>query len=62
MGVRPPVRRIALALALVLGVACVDITYTWRAICRGDSTPAIADTSLVRCSTLDSLARRDSTP
>ena len=55
-------RRIALALALVLGVACVDITYTWRAICRGDSTPAIADTSLVRCSTLDSLARRDSTP
>jgi hypothetical protein len=33
-------------------------TVTVRGICRGDSTPAVADTSLVRCSTLDTLARR----
>ena len=50
-------RRIALFLAACLAVAACDATYTMRAICRGDTTPARGDTSLVRCSTLDSLAR-----
>jgi hypothetical protein len=43
--------------ALLLASGC-DATITTRVICRGDSSPAVGDTALVRCSTLDTLARR----
>lgn len=43
-------------MVLVFGVTRCNATFTMRAICRGDSTPAVSDTSLVRCSTLDTLA------
>lgn len=44
-------------MALVLVVTRCDVTYTFRAICRGDTTPAVSDTNLVRCSTLDTLTK-----
>lgn len=44
-----------LAVVLLVLLAGCDVTITTRAICRGDSTEAVADTSLVKCSTLDSL-------
>lgn len=53
-------KRLVMLGLLVLAVTACDATFTMRSICRGDSTPAIGDTSLVRCATLDSLVRRDS--
>lgn len=51
-------RRVAAVLFGLFVVALItacDFTFTTRVICRGDSTVAVADTSLVKCSTLDSL-------
>jgi len=51
-------RRVVPLLGLVLLSGC-DATITTRAICRGDSVDAVdCDTCLVRCSTLDTLARK----
>lgn len=49
-----------LLLLFVLLAGC-DATATVRFVCRGDSTPAKQDTSLVKCSTLDSLSRHPDT-
>lgn len=48
---------ITVVIFAVFAVLACDVTIWLRPICRGDSTPALLDTSLVRCSTLDSLAR-----
>ena len=53
-------KRLSVLLLCVVGLACQDITVRW--VCRGDTFPADTDTSLVRCSTLDSLAHGDTTP
>ena len=47
-----------LSVALLASLAACDATITTRVICRGDTTAAVAETSLVKCSTLDTLARR----
>lgn len=46
---------VAIYAALLLLLAACDATVTTRVICRGDTTLAVADTSLVKCATLDSL-------
>jgi hypothetical protein len=47
----------AIVAGLLLLLACVDITYRVVVPCTSDSAKAPADT-MIRCSTLDSLARR----
>lgn len=50
--------RLAMLALVIVVLAAVSCTISLAPLCRGDSTPAIRDTSLVRCSTLDSLAAR----
>lgn len=45
------------ALLILALPSCVDITYRLVVPCTSDSAKAPADT-IIRCSTLDSLARR----
>lgn len=52
-------KRAATVLAALIVVALVvscDMSFRIFGVCRGDSTPATQDTSLVACRTLDSLA------
>ena len=48
----------ASTLVAIVALTSCEARVIFAPICRGDSTAATADTSLVRCSTLDSLARR----
>lgn len=49
---------LGVAVMLAIYVVACDASYTMRAICRGDTTPARDSVSLVKCSTLDTLVSR----
>lgn len=52
------IRFAVLALTTIALAFIASCTIAFEPRCRGDSTPATADTSLIRCATLDSLVAK----